>query len=906
MDMSDGTQKNDTPAMGQYRRFKQQHPECVLFFRLGDFYEMFYDDAELAQKTLGLALAQRNGVPMAGVPYHAVDRYLHQMIRAGHRVAVCDQVEDAKLARGVVKRDVTRIITPGTLTDDALLEEGRENPLAALRFESRKQASVAWAELSTGAFRIATFPMDVLNDELARIGPRELLYEETADGQTPELIKQWVRSLDCSATARPAWQFRKSEAVETLHRQFQVKSLAGFGLAPDDPALRPASAVIHYLLETQRTDQRPQVSRIPHLQPPHKFRRDHHLVIDQVSLQSLEVERTIRSSDTKGSLLGIFQDCRTPMGKRTLRQWLCYPLRDREPIERRLRVVAALIEDGQFLDQLRGVLGDVQDVQRMIGRIAVGRALPRDLVALGTSAAQAANLTDLLAERPAVEDYCLQLECLSKPLTELAGRIAQACVEAPQPHLREGGLIRDGFDAQLDEYRALQQDSHSWLARYQKQLVDETGIANLKVGFNKVFGFYIELSATNRERAPDNWTRKQTLKNAERFITPELKEYEGKVLSADQRSIAREQELFTELCTEAQDYLSHLYDFGRLAAALDVLGCFARRAIRRQYVQPEILDDPSLNIRGGRHPVLDELLADKFVPNDVRLGPSPPWQGEARGDSAVKSPDQAEPAENAAGEQASLGTLALITGPNMSGKSTYIRQTALIVLLAHAGSFVPAESATIGLCDRIFTRVGASDELHAGQSTFMVEMTETANICHHATVHSLVILDEIGRGTSTLDGLALAWAIAEFLANHRCRALFATHYHELTALSEQYGNIVNLNVSVREWQDEIVFLHRILPGATNRSYGIHVAKIAGLPQPIVDRANELLAQLEVSHDQSPTVRKAARSTKPDAQLPLFTEFVEHPVVDRLRQIDLENTTPVQAFKTLFELKQSLD
>lgn len=883
--------------MRQYRRFKEQYPDCVLFFRMGDFYEMFYDDAKLANRVLGVTLTQRTeGVPMAGVPYHAVEGYLRRMIQAGHRVAVCEQMEDPAQAKGVVQRDVTRVVTPGTLTDESLLEEGRENPLAAVAFhevgETCNRISLAWVELSTGAFHLATLASHEVADELARIAPRELLHVETADRATPKRVTALTQPIQCVTTPRPGWHFRQAEAAEILHKQFQVATLAGFGLGEDDPAIGPAGALIQYLLETQKsvTGNGVAAAKIGHLRPPQRFRRDQHLVIDQVSLRSLEVEQTMRSGATDGSVLGVLQNCATAMGKRMLRRWLCYPLSSREAIEQRQRVVAALMEDQLFLESLRAVLNEVQDVERISSRIGVGRAFPRDLVGLGRSARLAAALTDLLAQRPSVLPYYERMQAVISPLEELAQALAAACLESPPPHLREGGLIRDGYDVQLDEYRTLQRDSDTWLAGYQKQLIEESGIASLKVGYNRVFGYYIELSATQRGKAPDAWSRKQTLKNAERFITPQLKEFEGKVLSAQSRAVAREQELFVQLCLLAQRELPHLHVFCETVAALDVLTCFAHRAVRRRYVRPVIVDEPVLQITAGRHPVLDELLGDQFVPNDVDLGTA-----RAGGDP---------PARHCGVSGVSGGgTLALITGPNMAGKSTYIRQTALIVLLAHTGSFVPAEHATIGLCDRIFTRVGASDELHAGQSTFMVEMTETANICNHATERSLVILDEIGRGTSTLDGLSLAWAIAEFLARSRCRCLFATHYHEITALAEQHDNVVNLNVTVREWQDQIIFLHRIVAGAADRSYGIHVAKIAGLPPDIIRRANELMAQLEVSHTPSLPAEPVHRPKRKDPQLSLFTEYLPHPVVSQLATTDLTTLSPLEAFDLLRHMQQ---
>ncbi len=624
-----------TPAMRQYHRFKQQHPGCVLFFRMGDFYEMFDDDAQLAHKVLGVALTQRTeGVPMAGVPHHSVENYLRRMIQAGYRVAVCDQIEDAAQAKGVVERDVTRVVTPGTLTDEALLDEARENPLAAIVFHRDDHAALAWAELSTGDFHVAELDPAGARDELARLGATELLYCETATGEPPPRVAEFAQALGCALTPRPAWQMRPDEAADVLRRQFNVAQLAGFGFDDNEPALAPAGAIVHYLLETQATarahdnpDAPPATATasanskseirnpksLPHLRPPRRFTRSAHLVIDQTSLRSLEVERTLRTASVEGSLLGVFRGCVTAMGKRRLRHWLCYPLACREPIEQRQRVVEALVHDSRFLDELRTALDNVQDVQRIAGRLAVRRALPRDLVALGTSAAQIAAIEHLLAERPSVATYHERAAALSESLQQLATRIGDACVDDPPAHLREGGLIRDGHDAQLDECRALQRDSHDWLARYQKQLIDDTGITAIKLGYNKVFGYYIELSAANRDKAPDAWTRKQTLKNAERFITAELKDYEQKVLSADARAVTREQALFAELCELARRHSDALHAFGELVAELDALACFARRAVRGRYVKPTIVDHPTLDIRAGRHPVLDEMLADREV-----------------------------------------------------------------------------------------------------------------------------------------------------------------------------------------------------------------------------------------------------------------------------------------------------
>jgi DNA mismatch repair protein MutS len=879
--------------MRQYKHFKKQHPGCVLFFRMGDFYEMFYEDAVIAHKAMGITLTQRTeGVPMAGVPYHSVEGYLRKMIQAGHRVAICEQVEDAAQAKGVVKRDVTRVMTPGTLTDESLLEEGTENPLAAIVYHHQEgsegaQASIAWLELSTGSFSVATLDEAEAEEELARIAPSELLYCDTATGDAPLRIEHLKQQLGCSATGRPSWQFRIDEATDALKEQYGVAQLSGFGFADDDPALTAAGAVLQYLSETQRSGEEASgtPSRLAHLRPPRRFARHEHLVIDPTSLRSLEIDRTLRTGQTDGALLGVFKGPSAPntaMGKRLLRHWLCYPLSDRGGIEQRQGVVQSLVDDSRFRRELGEAIDPVQDIERITARLAVGRATPRDLVALGRSVGQAQAVQDVLADRPGQSTYHDRVAELLSILDPLAKTILEACIEQPPAHLREGGLIADGRDAELDEARSLQRDSHAWLAQYQARLAEEHDLPHIKVGYNKVFGYYIELSAANKDKAPDNWSRKQTLKNAERFITQDLKEFEVKVLSAESRAVAREQALFAELCQQAADEMGSLHGFAQLVAELDVLGAFAERSARANYVKPTIVDEPVLQVEAGRHPVLDELLGDQFVPNDLTLG----------------TKDDTE------------HTLALITGPNMAGKSTYIRQAALITLLAHTGCFVPADSATVGLTDRIFTRVGANDELHAGQSTFMVEMTETANICHHATDRSLVILDEIGRGTSTLDGLSLAWAIAEHLAGHEKKAgprtLFATHYHEITSLAERLPSVTNLSVTVREWQDEIVFLHRIAPGSADRSYGIHVAKIAGIPDSVIERANQLLADLAVSHASAAPKPSATSTPAPPPQMSLFTEYVPHPVMEKLQQADLNALSPMQAFDLIRQWQDELN
>jgi DNA mismatch repair protein MutS len=933
--------------MRQYARFKARHPDCVLFFRMGDFYELFHDDAVLVHRVLGLTLTQRTeGIPMAGVPYHALEGYLRRMIEQGYRVAVCDQIQDPAEAKGVVDRAVTRVLTPGTLVDEALLEEGAANQIAAIRFTEAGEssaASLAVAELSTGRFILTDIPSDQVADELARFNPSELLHVETADGRPPPRVQRICQAIGCALTARPSWTFRLQDARDLLLAQYGVTTLAGFGLEEDDPAIGPAGALLRYLQETQAPDDREGAisggGRLAHLRPPRRQPTDQFLIIDATSLQSLEIERTMRTGQSDGSLMSVIQRCVSPMGKRLLRQWLCFPLRDLSAIAARQRAVAALTDDRAFASALVRHVGGVQDVARIASRISMHRASPRDLVALGRSVAHLSDVAGLIDTRPAFRIQHQRLTELGESVSPLTETIVARCVESPPAHLREGGLFRDGIDGELDEARLLQRDANTWLAAYQKRLTEETAIPSLKVGYNKVFGYYIEITHTHAAKVPETFSRKQTLKNAERYITPELKEFEEKVTTAQARAIEREKVLFDRLCHQAAQHLGALTEYADIIAELDVLACFADIAARYGYVKPTIVDEPIIDIRGGRHPVLDRMLGRQFVPNDCVLGrsdgaterrsdeaesragrssaPGAAEHDHAAADASHEGAEarrhEAKGAEENAGLDAPSGlqgsrppSLALITGPNMAGKSTAIRQVALIVLLAHTGCFVPAEKATIGLTDRIFTRIGASDELHAGQSTFMVEMTETANILHHATDRSLVILDEIGRGTSTLDGLALAWAIAESIADIGCRALFATHYHELTSLADRLENVTNLHVSVREWGEEIIFLYRILPGRTDRSYGIHVAKIAGLPRATIDRASQVLETLAV-HTDSPEVPEPSEraAPPPGAQLSLFTEYLPHPAVDALREIDLEKMTPIEAFDALRKLREKL-
>ncbi len=940
-----------SPAMAQYHRFKDQHPGCLLFFRMGDFYELFYDDAVIASKLLGLTLTQRTeGQPMAGAPHHQLDNYLRKALAAGLRVAVADQIQDPKDAKGVVDRAVTRVVTSGTLIDDGLLDDGAVNRLAAVAFvetDRGLRAGLAVVEASTGAFTVLDCAPDRAGDELARRGVRELLYAEVHADKPPERVRLALDALGVPGTPRPAWQFRLDEAIEAISEAFGTATLDGFGLRDDDPALPAAGAVIRYLKETQTPmgdsarDARPE-SRLPtlaHLQPPRRESDRGRCVVDSISLRALEVERTIRPTgggDLDGSLLGVFLgartgagNCRTAMGRRLLRDWLCAPLGEIAAIDARQRCVGAMVEDRRSAGELGTALDGVQDVARIAGRIALARATPRDLVALGRSLDALDRVHAVIAPAEAFGPLAEALGGVRDALAPLGADIVAQCVESPPAHLREGGLFRYGIDAELDEARGLQRDAGAWLAEYQTRLAAELGLAGCKVGYNSVFGYYIELTKTQVRDYADRidagaLTRKQTLRNAERYITPELKDFEDKVTTAEARAIARELALFKRLCDAAAAQLAPIATFAETIARLDALLALADKAAHRGWRRPEVVEANTLTIHDGRHPVLDELLGSDFVPNDVELG------ARAGGDGTDRPP------------------LALLTGPNMAGKSTFIRQVALLTLLAHTGSFIPADRATIGLADRIFTRVGADDALHRGQSTFMVEMTETANILNHATGRSLVILDEIGRGTSTLDGLSLAWAIAEWLAAEKgrrhegtkarreaaedaeggpsvppslrasvpsSRTLFATHYHELTELEDQLpGRVANLQVQVREWttpdgHHEIVFLHRIGPGRADQSYGLHVAKLAGVPREVIARATEVLGSLSVQREGEQSKVKPASPRKADppaAQMSLFIEYLDHPALAELRELKLDAMTPMQAFDTLRRLLEIAD
>lgn len=861
--------------MKQYQDFKKKHPGYVLFFRMGDFYEMFWEDARLAARVLGVTLTSRSrggvdaedAIPMAGVPFHAVEGYLRRMIAAGHKVAICEQTEDPKQAKGLIKREVVRLMTPGTLTDEPLLDGRSENNLAAVAFGVTKhngyRAALAWVELSTGNCRAMSASEDQILDEIARLRPAEVLVPELPTGEIHSIAGKLKQVGINAVTARPGWQFTPQHAREEMQRQWQAITTEGFGFSDDDPAMIAVGAVLSYLQETQK-------SGLAHLRAPRRHAIEDHLCIDPASYRSLEIDRTVRSGGLEGSLFSSIDHTRTPMGARLLRHWLRYPLCDREHIEARQAAIGALLESPPVLRAIAQTLDDVCDIERIVGRLAVGRAIPRDLAALSKCLNRLPLLLDKLESLPKADAIAPELAESRAFCETQAEFLGGAILPDPAQHLREGGVIAPGFDAELDRLKELGTSSQQWLANYQARLASESGISSLKVGYNKIFGYYIEVTDSHREKVPAAWSRKQTLKGAERFITEELKNFENEALGARDRAIALEQTLFEQV---RQTLLPHLTQFQDLAygvARTDVLSALAILAQDRRYCRPTISEDRVLQIVDGRHPVLEERLGSEFVANDVCFNDD--------------------------------DTLQLITGPNMAGKSTYIRQVALIALLAQVGSYVPAKSATIGLVDRLFARIGASDELHSGQSTFMVEMTETANMLNNASDRSLVILDEIGRGTSTLDGLSLAWAICEHIASDlRCRTLFATHYHELTDLAQRYTGVRNLNVSVREWEDQVIFLHRIVEGGTDRSYGIHVARLAGVPRPVLDRARQLLGELAVQHVGRPKISRQRRGEDIN-QLPLFVDPTKE-LAKELVNVDLTQLSPVAAFDLLRQWKE---
>ena len=856
-----------TPMMAQYRRIKGELPkDALLLFRLGDFYEMFFEDAQTGSQLLNLALTARNGVPMCGLPFHAANGYIARILKAGRKVAICDQTEDAKPGK-LVHREVTQILSPGTHFDERMLVAERNNFLAAV-YPSGKIFGLALVDLTTGDFLTTELESDAaLLTELERLRPAEIIVP-TAATAVRDLLRDSFKIL----SGYEDWTFAPETALHTVREHFKVASLDGFGLKDRPAAIGAAGGALHYVAQNLRRE-------VKHLTRLSFYRRSEFLSLDYITLRHLEIlEPRHHDAPRNSSLYGVLNKTVTPMGARLLRSWLSQPLAAAEPIWRRQEAVQTFIENSAGLDGFRAQLIRVRDLERTLGRLSSGSGNARDLVVLRVALEQVPALRQTLSSLVAADVRRLTLkersqslltsaateelkdgpsdssllDTLTAQLTEapdLVELIARAIVDEPPLAVKEGGMIRDGFSADLDELRAAQRGGKDWIAKLQADEIAATGISSLKVRFNSVFGYYIEVTKSNLDKVPAHYIRKQTVANGERYITPELKDMEGKILGAEERSVKLEYELFQRVREEVLGQMARIQQSATALAQLDVLASFAETARLHNYCRPQVADEGVLQIRDGRHPVLEQhLVEERFVPNDTglssRTGVAPvsdsnlqtgtPQGGDVSGgDSRDACPTPPQ--------------IALITGPNMAGKSTYIRQVALITLLAHTGSFVPAGEARIDLVDRIFTRIGASDDLARGQSTFMVEMTETANILNNATPRSLIILDEIGRGTSTFDGLSLAWSIVEHLHNAvGAKTLFATHYHELSELAQRLPRLRNFNVAVREWRDSIVFLRKIVEGGTDKSYGIQVARLAGVPKEVLERAKQILVNLEES------------------------------------------------------------
>lgn len=843
-----------TPIRQQYLQIKRQYPDAIVFFRLGDFYETFDHDAEITSSVLDIVLTSRNvakgsRIPMAGIPFHAAENYLARLIEKGYHVAICEQVGDQP-AKGIFSREVVRVVTPGTIIEPGLLHAERNNYLAAIVIQEDK-AGIAYVDITTGEFSATELTeagfLNQIRSELMRLQPAEVLLREDtvlSNGKT------------FHTSTLPAWRFEPGRCSEVLKEHFKVATLEGFGLKGLNTAVSAAGAIVQYLQETQ-----PQALNL--LTSISTYNMREFMTLDSSTRHNLELVQTIRSGDVKGSLLSVLDHTITMMGKRLMRQWVSKPLLDIAAINQRLDNVAWLTENGMLRTEIRAALKPIHDLERLTNRVLSGSALPRDLVALRSTLSAVENFKQ--SAGAALQSPLAVLLARIHAHAEVINLLQKSISDDPPATLQNTGIIRDGYSEELDAIISASQHARQWISNLEQVERERTGIKTLKVGFNKVFGYYIEISRSLANQAPDEYIRKQTLVNGERFITPEMKEYESVVLNAEERIHDLELKIFKELCTTLSKSSAELLQTSRSLAEIDVLASLAEVSVLNDYHRPELLEDNTLDIIEGRHPVVElGLHGLRFIANDTTFE-----SGEI---------------------------LRLITGPNMSGKSTFLRQVALIALMAQMGCFVPAREARIGLVDRIFTRIGAQDEIHSGQSTFMVEMVETANILHHATDRSLLILDEIGRGTSTYDGVSIAWAVSEYIHNHprlRARTLFATHYHELTQLADLLPGIRNYNVAVSEADGQVVFLHRIVPGGADRSYGIHVAQLAGLPKPVIQRASEILHQLEISSGK-------ARQVSPDLsqQLVLFPET--NPLLEELKKLDMNALSPIEALNLLYE------
>ena len=860
-----------TPMMKQYFEIKEQHPNCILFFRLGDFYEMFFDDAKTASQELELVLTgrdcgQEERAPMCGVPFHSCESYIARLVAKGYKVAICEQMEDPALAKGLVKRDVIRIITPGTVIEGSMLDEGKNNYLCTLFIgDGAGEAGLCFADCSTGEIHLTRIAGDDVllrvNNELGRFSPRELLLNDTAASQKPVVDFISNRLGARPDTADPS-AFDYNKAEETILRHFHADSLEKLGLREQFSAVRALGCALGYLYETQMNG----LERMNNLDV---YSDVQFMRLDLTARRNLELLETMRNKEKRGSLLGVLDHTRTAMGKRLMRSWIEQPLINPAQISRRHNAVDELVHDTVMRGELTDKLSDIYDLERIMTRIVYGSANAKELRSLSRTIRCMAPIKERLQEVKCafLSEICRDID----PLEDIFALIERAIVEDPPFSVREGGMIREGYSEEIDELRFEMSDGKGVIARVEAQEKERTGIKNLKVGYNRVFGYYIEVSRSYADQVPETYIRKQTLANAERYITQELKELETRVLGAKDRVVALEYQLFTEIRTKVAGELHRIQATAQAIARLDVLCSFAEVSVRNGYTRPLVDLQGRIEIKNGRHPVVEVIQDAPFVPNDTYL-------------------DNHE------------NRIALITGPNMAGKSTYMRQTALIVLMAQIGCFVPAESATVGIVDSIFTRVGASDDLSAGQSTFMVEMSEVAAILKNATADSLIIFDEIGRGTSTFDGMSIARAVLEYVASAKklgAKALFATHYHELTAVEAEIDCIKNYNIAVKKRGDDITFLRRIVRGPADDSYGSEVAKLAGIPDSVVARAKEILKQLE-NGDMETAGPRGDRFESEDGQLSLLPAG-DNELVRRLKEMDINTLTPIEALQTLYEL-----
>ncbi|MFO7943367.1 MAG: DNA mismatch repair protein MutS [Anaerolineales bacterium] len=851
------TKKDVTPIRKQYLEIKRQYPESLLFFRLGDFYETFDEDAEIVSQELDIVLTSRRvgkgiRVPMAGIPHHAIENHLSRLIDQGYHVAICEQVGDHPV-NGLMPREVVQVVTPGTILEPSLLPGDANNYLACIVVEG-KRAGVSYVDITTGEFAATELEddhiWDIVSSELLRLHPAETLFPENLSLESSDLPSHLTRW--------PAWRFERNRCQSVLEDMFQVATLDGFGVRGHPLAIRAAGAVAQYLEET-----RPESVKL--LSTLNSYSLHEFMTLDSSTRRNLELTETIRTGDMEGSLLGVLDCTVTPMGKRLLRQWVSKPLLEVKIIRKRHQGVAHFHEDGVFRAEIREELKSFQDLERLINRVLGGSAQPRDLVGVRETLHMLPDIEALISVKKTADTYLGELMSDFSLCQEALQLLEDALQDDPPAVVGHMGIIRKGYSQELDDILEKTKHARDWIKNLESVEIERTGINTLKVGHNKVYGYYIEVTKAKTDLVPEEYARKQTLVNAERYVTPELKEYETKVLNAEEQIREVERKLFHEVCGRLCNYSDQILDTARIISHLDVLSALAETAANNGYVKPEVVEEDVLDVRNGRHPVVEQTLVGKrFIPNDTIFE-----EGER---------------------------IRILTGPNMSGKSTFLRQVALIALLAQMGSFVPADSATIGLIDRIFTRIGAQDEIHAGQSTFMVEMVETANILNHATPRSLLILDEIGRGTSTYDGVSIAWAVVEYIHNHpekKAKTLFATHYHELTQLSELLPGVRNYNVTVSEADGDVVFLYNIVPGGADKSYGIHVAQLAGMPSSVVQRAEEIMDKLEESSGKAVKIDPEAPK-----QMALFPDT--NPLLEELESLDLNELSPLEAINCLYE------